>query len=209
MMRPGHTFAGCIDSRRKHPPWNPEPRRKNPVVAIKIVVERFFGTLWNSSSLEFSGVTRELTRISTILPPALCNCARQGGREPHSADFFARYSDALFWCRVVQYRNCRRKDGESDMRAGIENVGVCVNGKTPRIAKAYLKGENHFMASNDFAVVVLAAGKGTRLKSNVAKVLHRAGGRMLVEHVVHACKGSGARRICVVVGYQADEVAAV
>jgi bifunctional UDP-N-acetylglucosamine pyrophosphorylase/glucosamine-1-phosphate N-acetyltransferase len=72
-----------------------------------------------------------------------------------------------------------------------------------------VKGENHFMASNDFAVVVLAAGKGTRLKSNVAKVLHRAGGRTLVEHVMHACKGTGARRICVVVGYQSDEVAAV
>ena len=65
------------------------------------------------------------------------------------------------------------------------------------------------MASNDFAMVVLAAGKGTRLKSNVAKVLHRAGGRALLEHVVHACKESGARRICVVVGYQSDEVAAV
>jgi bifunctional UDP-N-acetylglucosamine pyrophosphorylase / glucosamine-1-phosphate N-acetyltransferase len=72
-----------------------------------------------------------------------------------------------------------------------------------------VKGENHFMASNDFAMVVLAAGKGTRLKSNVAKVLHRAGGRTLVEHVVLACKASGARRICVVVGYQSDEVAAV
>ena len=65
------------------------------------------------------------------------------------------------------------------------------------------------MASNDFAVVVLAAGKGTRLKSNVAKVLHRVGGHTLVEHVVQACKGSGARRICVVVGHQAEEVAAI
>ena len=90
-----------------------------------------------------------------------------------------------------------------------ENVGICVKKCAARIAKAHLKGENHFMASNDFAMVVLAAGKGTRLKSNVAKVLHRAGGRTLVEHVVHACKGSGARRICVVVGYQSDEVAAV
>ena len=65
------------------------------------------------------------------------------------------------------------------------------------------------MASNDFAMVVLAAGKGTRLKSNVAKVLHRVGGRTLVEHVVLACKGTGARKICVVVGHQAKEVAAI
>jgi bifunctional UDP-N-acetylglucosamine pyrophosphorylase/glucosamine-1-phosphate N-acetyltransferase len=65
------------------------------------------------------------------------------------------------------------------------------------------------MAKNDFVAVVLAAGKGTRLKSNLAKVLHRAGGRTLVEHVVRACKGIGARSVCVVVGHQADEVAAV
>jgi len=43
------------------------------------------------------------------------------------------------------------------------------------------------MPANDLAVVVLAAGKGTRLKSSLAKVLHRAGGRSLVEHVVAAC----------------------
>jgi bifunctional UDP-N-acetylglucosamine pyrophosphorylase/glucosamine-1-phosphate N-acetyltransferase len=65
------------------------------------------------------------------------------------------------------------------------------------------------MAKNNFVAVVLAAGKGTRLKSNLAKVLHRAGGRTLVENVVRACKGIGARQVCVVVGHQADEVTAV
>jgi bifunctional UDP-N-acetylglucosamine pyrophosphorylase/glucosamine-1-phosphate N-acetyltransferase len=65
------------------------------------------------------------------------------------------------------------------------------------------------MANQDFAVVILAAGKGTRLKSNLAKVLHRAGGRTLVEHVVHACRGLGPRGIHVVVGHQSEQVAAV
>jgi bifunctional UDP-N-acetylglucosamine pyrophosphorylase/glucosamine-1-phosphate N-acetyltransferase len=65
------------------------------------------------------------------------------------------------------------------------------------------------MAKNSFVAVVLAAGKGTRLKSDRAKVLHHAGGRTLVENVVRACKGIGARQVCVVVGHQADEVAAV
>ncbi len=64
------------------------------------------------------------------------------------------------------------------------------------------------MANNEFVVVVLAAGKGTRLKSNLAKVLHRAGGRTLVEHVVQACKGLGTRGIRVVVGHQAEQVEA-
>jgi len=64
------------------------------------------------------------------------------------------------------------------------------------------------MANHDLAIVILAAGKGTRLKSSLAKVLHRAGGRSLVEHVVRACQPLGAKKICVVVGHQADQVTA-
>jgi len=44
------------------------------------------------------------------------------------------------------------------------------------------------MPNNDVAIVILAAGKGTRLKSSLAKVLHRAGGRTLVEHIVRSCQ---------------------
>ncbi len=64
------------------------------------------------------------------------------------------------------------------------------------------------MPTSDFVVVILAAGKGTRLKSSLAKVLHRAGGRSLVEHVVRACRPLKAREIIAVVGHQADEVTA-
>ena len=63
------------------------------------------------------------------------------------------------------------------------------------------------MPANDLAVVVLAAGKGTRLKSSVAKVLHRAGGRSLVEQVLRACGPLRARKTVVVVGHQAEQVA--
>lgn len=63
---------------------------------------------------------------------------------------------------------------------------------------------------NDAAVVILAAGQGTRMKSRMAKVLHRAGGKALVEHVIDAAKGiAPAERIFVVVGHQAEAVAAV
>jgi bifunctional UDP-N-acetylglucosamine pyrophosphorylase/glucosamine-1-phosphate N-acetyltransferase len=65
------------------------------------------------------------------------------------------------------------------------------------------------MPANDLAIVVLAAGKGTRLKSSLAKVLHRAGGRPLVEQVLRACAPLGAKRTVVVVGHQAEEVTAV
>jgi bifunctional UDP-N-acetylglucosamine pyrophosphorylase / glucosamine-1-phosphate N-acetyltransferase len=65
------------------------------------------------------------------------------------------------------------------------------------------------MPTNDFAIVILAAGKGTRLKSSLAKVLHRAGGRTLVEHVLRACAPLKAKKTVVVVGHQAEQVAAV
>ena len=64
------------------------------------------------------------------------------------------------------------------------------------------------MATSEFVIVILAAGKGTRLKSALAKVLHRAGGRSLVEHVVRACQPLKAREIIAVVGHQAEDVAA-
>src|SRR5438552_15582256 len=65
------------------------------------------------------------------------------------------------------------------------------------------------MSNNDLAIVILAAGKGTRLKSSLAKVLHRAGGRTLVEQIVRACEPLKARETVVVVGHQAEQVAAV
>lgn len=64
------------------------------------------------------------------------------------------------------------------------------------------------MANSDLVIVILAAGKGTRLKSALAKVLHRAGGRSLIEHVVHACVPLKPREIVTVVGHQADDVTA-
>jgi bifunctional UDP-N-acetylglucosamine pyrophosphorylase / glucosamine-1-phosphate N-acetyltransferase len=64
------------------------------------------------------------------------------------------------------------------------------------------------MANTDSVIVVLAAGKGTRLKSALAKVLHRAGGRSLIEHVVRACLPLKPREIVTVVGHEAAEVTA-
>src|ERR1700675_4501383 len=64
------------------------------------------------------------------------------------------------------------------------------------------------MKNNDLAVVILAAGKGTRLKSSLAKVLHRAGGRTMVEQVIRACAALGANKTIVVVGHQSEVVVA-
>ena len=65
------------------------------------------------------------------------------------------------------------------------------------------------MPNKDVVMVILAAGKGSRLKSSLAKVLHPAGGRPLVEHVVRCCLLLKPKRIVAVVGHQAEGVAAV
>ena len=54
--------------------------------------------------------------------------------------------------------------------------------------------------------VVLAAGKGTRMKSELPKVLCQANGRPLVEYVLDSLRTAGVEKIIVVVGYMADEV---
>jgi bifunctional UDP-N-acetylglucosamine pyrophosphorylase / glucosamine-1-phosphate N-acetyltransferase len=64
------------------------------------------------------------------------------------------------------------------------------------------------VASTDTSIIILAAGKGTRMRSDLAKVLHRAGGRSLIEHVIRACQPLRPGQILAVVGHQAAEVAA-
>ena len=59
---------------------------------------------------------------------------------------------------------------------------------------------------NDIAIVVLAAGKGTRMKSNLPKVLHRAAGRSLLAHVLHAARALEPKEAVVVVGPDMEAV---
>ena len=54
--------------------------------------------------------------------------------------------------------------------------------------------------------VVLAAGKGTRMKSDLPKVLCQANGRPLIEYVLDSLRQAGVEKIVVVVGYRADDV---
>jgi bifunctional UDP-N-acetylglucosamine pyrophosphorylase / glucosamine-1-phosphate N-acetyltransferase len=54
--------------------------------------------------------------------------------------------------------------------------------------------------------IVLAAGKGTRMKSDLPKVLFPVCGRPMVEYVLEALADVGVRRVVVVVGYRADLV---
>lgn len=57
------------------------------------------------------------------------------------------------------------------------------------------------------AVVVLAAGAGTRMKSDRQKTLHEIGGRSLLSHSLHAAAGIHPSQLVAVVGHQRDQVA--
>jgi UDP-N-acetylglucosamine diphosphorylase/glucosamine-1-phosphate N-acetyltransferase len=57
------------------------------------------------------------------------------------------------------------------------------------------------------AALLLAAGKGTRMKSDLAKVLFLLGGKPLILHVIDAVEGAGIGRTVVVVGHQRERVA--
>lgn len=62
-------------------------------------------------------------------------------------------------------------------------------------------------ADRPAAVIVLAAGGGTRMKSATPKVLHTIGGRTLLGHVLHAVRGLNPDHLVVVVRHQRDLVA--
>jgi bifunctional UDP-N-acetylglucosamine pyrophosphorylase/glucosamine-1-phosphate N-acetyltransferase len=58
------------------------------------------------------------------------------------------------------------------------------------------------------AVVILAAGEGTRMRSATAKVLHELGGRSMLGHVVHAARALDPEHLIVVVGHAREQVTA-
>jgi bifunctional UDP-N-acetylglucosamine pyrophosphorylase/glucosamine-1-phosphate N-acetyltransferase len=62
-------------------------------------------------------------------------------------------------------------------------------------------------AAPKFAVAIMAAGKGTRLKSRHPKVLHKIGGKALLEHVINAARSvADAADIHVIIGHEAERV---
>lgn len=64
------------------------------------------------------------------------------------------------------------------------------------------------MASQgEAAVLVLAAGSGTRMRSDTPKVLHPLGGRSMIAHVLHAVAKVAPQHLVVVLGNQRDQVA--
>ena len=55
-------------------------------------------------------------------------------------------------------------------------------------------------------IVILAAGRGTRMNSKIPKVLHQIGGNSMLSHVLNAARKLGSRRIHIVVGHGAEQI---
>lgn len=60
--------------------------------------------------------------------------------------------------------------------------------------------------SPEVCAVVIAAGQGTRMRSDIPKVVHSLGGAPMVGHVLEVCRRLGVKRTLVVIGHQAERV---
>ncbi len=60
-----------------------------------------------------------------------------------------------------------------------------------------------------FCTIILAAGKGKRMKSHLAKVLHSVGGVPMLAHSLAAARAAGSQRIVVVIGHQKEQIRAL
>lgn len=60
--------------------------------------------------------------------------------------------------------------------------------------------------NTDIAAVILAAGKGKRMKSDIPKVLHTLGGRPIIDYVIKTAKSLDIKKIVVVIGHKGEMV---
>ena len=78
----------------------------------------------------------------------------------------------------------------------------------PRLSRGPTRGKGNRMTQGptDSAVVVLAAGAGTRMRSDTNKVLHPLAGRTMLSHALHAVAKTAPQHVVVVVGKDRDQV---
>ena len=60
--------------------------------------------------------------------------------------------------------------------------------------------------NKDFVTVIMAAGKGTRMKSDLAKVLHPLNGQPMIHYVIQLARDLGSTRVIAIIGHQKERV---
>jgi bifunctional UDP-N-acetylglucosamine pyrophosphorylase/glucosamine-1-phosphate N-acetyltransferase len=75
-----------------------------------------------------------------------------------------------------------------------------------KVIKDFLRAHQTWKEMKHTAAILLAAGKGTRMKSKRAKVLHEIAGVPMIDYVVNSSITAGFDPVMVVVGYQAEDV---
>ena len=68
------------------------------------------------------------------------------------------------------------------------------------------QGTETEMSEQNFSILILAAGKATRFKSEHSKMLHRLAGRLLGEYIVQAAQGAGPDCLYMMIGHEREEV---
>ena len=58
----------------------------------------------------------------------------------------------------------------------------------------------------NFKAIILAAGKGTRMKSKYPKVVHKVCGKEMVNHIIDVSKESGVKDIVTILGHESEVV---
>jgi len=92
-----------------------------------------------------------------------------------------------------------------------KSKGVASLGRTSLTAAVSLEGSSALSEPSEprVAVAIMTAGKGTRLKSQLPKVLHEVGGKPLLEHVIRAAvRVVPAQDVYAIIGHEADRVRA-
>src|SRR5207253_7086118 len=92
--------------------------------------------------------------------------------------------------------------------AGLWSRAVSVRVRVPQQRSPCPSSGRRALTDTPFAVVILAAGEGTRMVSRVPKVLHGFAGRSLLGHALAATAPLRAGHTAVVVGHGRDEVTA-
>jgi UDP-N-acetylglucosamine diphosphorylase/glucosamine-1-phosphate N-acetyltransferase len=88
-----------------------------------------------------------------------------------------------------------------------QETGGTQNGGAKRSVNG--KGDSGAAAKEGFRTIILAAGKGKRMKSPLAKVLHTVGGVPMLTHSLAAARAAGSQKIVMVIGHQAEQIRAL